>query len=104
MELSNSQMFMAVFNAIVVTLVGYLVRRIVKWQEKEEAFNDGLRAILRDKIIQSGTYFIELGEIPFVVKENLDNMFIAYHKLGGNGAVTEIHEQLKELPTRVNIK
>ena len=47
--------------------------------------------------------YIALGYCPSYMKENVNNMYESYHKLGGNGMVTTMVNDLFRLPNeRVN--
>jgi len=62
---------------------------------------DGVLALSRDRMVQSELHFLQQGDVPMQVKENLNQMYIAYHRMGGNGVVTEIHLRFMELPTTI---
>lgn len=57
----------------------------------------GMRCLLRQKIIDIYNHYMELEYIPINALENVEEMYKAYHRLGGNGACTKIVEELKEL-------
>ena len=59
----------------------------------------GVQALLRDRIIQAYNHYQEKGCCPIYGMENVLAMYKQYHNLGGNGAITELVEKLKELPT-----
>lgn len=68
--------------------------------KKHEALEDGVLAMLHDRLFQSGMYFINKGEITVSELKNIEKMYEAYHKLGGNGTGTEIYERVRELPLK----
>ena len=39
--------------------------------------------------------------IPIYAMENIGEMYKAYHRLGGNGTITKLVEELKKLPSYV---
>ncbi|MFR5116863.1 MAG: hypothetical protein ACLTDV_07465 [Eubacterium sp.] len=41
--------------------------------------------------------YMRLGEIPSYAYENFNEMYDAYHKLGGNGMVTKMKQEIEEL-------
>ena len=41
-----------------------------------------------------------LGHIPSYAYENFCEMYEAYHRLGGNGMITHMYEEVKELEIR----
>ena len=77
----------------------YMVSVIQKSKRESNAQRIGMRAILRDRIIQSYNHYIEKGFCPIYARENVSNMYEAYHNLGGNGTVTSLYHKLQELPT-----
>ena len=59
---------------------------------------DGGLALLRDRILQSCRNFIEKGSTSYVARENITEMYKAYHNYGGNGVVTRYYEEFMKLP------
>ena len=41
--------------------------------------------------------YMKLGSIPSYAYENFQEMYEAYHKLGGNGMITKMKEEIEEL-------
>lgn len=62
------------------------------------AIKDGITAILRDRIIQADMHFTERGFATVSQKDNLQMMYTAYHKLGGNGIVTQSYDHIMSMP------
>lgn len=60
----------------------------------------GMQAILRNEIIEQYNKYVERGYIPIYALDNVEIMYNQYHALGGNGTVTHLFEELKELPTK----
>lgn len=65
--------------------------------KEQEAIKDGVVAILHDRLFQSGMCYLNKGEISVSEMENLECLYVAYHKLGGNGTGTEIYERVQNL-------
>lgn len=57
----------------------------------------GVRSLLRKEIIDYYNHYMNLGYIPIFAMENVIDMYRAYHRLGGNGTITKIVEELKDL-------
>lgn len=68
-------------------------------KKEQEAIKLGIQALLRDRIIQSYNHYMEKECCPIYALENVIALYVQYHALGGNGAVTELIEKLKDLPT-----
>ena len=67
-------------------------------QKKDRALDDGMRALLRDRIISACDHYLEKGFAPVYVRENITSMYDAYHSLGGDGIVTDMVQQTMKLP------
>ena len=61
------------------------------------AHNLAIMSLLRDRILQSGQFFVDLGAIPSHIKASLLKMGEAYELMGGNGDGHEMIEQIKLL-------
>ena len=46
---------------------------------------NGLQALLRNEIVRIYETYMQLGFCPSYMKENINEIYINYHKLGGNG-------------------
>ena len=75
-----------------------LNKRLEKFQTEYDGMNEGVQAVLRDRILQCCTYHQELGYADVHERENMQHMYEAYHKLGGNGMITDIYEKFRKLP------
>lgn len=60
---------------------------------------NGVRALLRNEIIGSYNHYMNKEYIPIYALENISEMYRAYHRLGGNGTITKLVEELKKLPS-----
>ena len=76
-------------------------KRIVLEQEEKErnqAIEDGLRSVLRLQILDNYEKAKNDGKISVSRKEAIDSAYKSYHALGGNGTVTQIHNEIMEMP------
>jgi hypothetical protein len=83
------------FGLVALALTGgfqYLYKRI-------KAQNEGMRALLRAELIRSGEKYVKRGYCEIYAMDAYDKTYKAYHDLGGNGTMTELHERVMELPT-----
>ena len=81
-------------------LCGKLAKRAQKERAEQEAIKRGIQALLRDRIIQAYWHYKEKECCPIYALENIEDMYIEYTNLGGNGTVTKLVKELKELPTK----
>lgn len=90
------------FGVVIAFLSGYCrhLSTVIKKEKKEQrALRDGMRSLLRGKIIEDCEKSIAKGYCSAMDKATIDDMYEAYHSLGGNGTVSALHNQLMELPT-----
>ncbi len=79
---------------MIVGLFGF-----VRLQMKQNrAVKDGLRAILRDRLLQSFRHCSAQGFADSDERQNFENMYIQYHSLGGNGVMDDVRQKFFALP------
>lgn len=59
----------------------------------------GVRALLRNEIIGAYNHYMLKGYIPIYAMENVHEMYLAYHRLGGNGTITKLVGEIKKMPS-----
>lgn len=95
--------WLEVLFGLIVTALTFLVRRLFRHvsrnRQETSLVREGIKCMLRDRIIQNYEQYINLEYCPLNVRENLEDMHSAYKALGGNGAVGHIMEELNTLPT-----
>ena len=64
-----------------------------------KAVRFGVKALLRNQIIQAYNHYMELRYCPIYALETIEEMYKQYHNLGGNGAITKLVNDIKKLPT-----
>ena len=86
----------------IVTALSVAVRKgskaVKKVKEKNCAMEKGIQALLRDRIIQAYNHYTDKGFCPIYAQENIEALYTEYHNLGGNGTITTLVEELRELP------
>ena len=71
-------------------------KRIADENEKRDANSAGTM-LLRVQLIEYHDRYMKIGSIPSYAYENFCQMYEAYHRLGGNGMVEKMHEEIQEL-------
>lgn len=66
--------------------------------KKNEAIQDGVQALLRDRIIWAYNHYQDKTYCPIYAKENAKRMYDAYHALGGNDVATQLKDKLIHMP------
>ena len=77
--------------------MGYIVWLLKKQKRDRDANSKGTMLLLRVQLIEYHDKYMRLGEIPSYAYENFNEMYDAYHKLGGNGMVTKMKQESEEL-------
>lgn len=84
--------------------LAFLLARFQGGIKRERALLEGVKNLLKSKLIDYYEKYTEKGVCPIYVKEAARKSYESYHELGGNGVVTKIYEELMELPTAENQK
>lgn len=87
------------FFTVVTAILGYSVKVLNKKINEQESIKLGVQALLRDRIIQSYNYHMDLGFCPVYARESIEEMANQYYNLGGNGVIHQLMDKLGELPT-----
>ena len=77
--------------------MGYIVWLLKKQKRDRDANSKGTMLLLRVQLIEYHDKYMRIGEIPSYAYENFNVMYDAYHKLGGNGMVTKMKQEIEEL-------
>lgn len=88
--------------AAISAFLGMGYRQIIRRQKEESAksraLQEGMQALLRDRIIQAYNHYQDKRYCPIYGKENVKRMYDAYHVLGGNDVVTQLKDKLLAMP------
>ena len=104
------QIISHVLNLVLGGVISYLFA-LYKQKKKEmqdaeaahvretKALKEGLQSLLRDRIIQAYNHYVkDKGWIPIYAKESINACYKSYEKLGENGVINDLMEQLNGLP------
>lgn len=72
---------------------------VIKEKHKYDSLQSGMLSLLRAELIRSGEKYIEQDYVPIYAKDAYDKAYEAYHGLGGNGTMTELHTKVMALQT-----
>ena len=69
-------------------------------QAKREtaAIAEGVKALLRDRLLQGYKHYIEKGWADMDDRANMENVWRQYHALGGNGDMNDLRRAFRHLP------
>ena len=90
--------------AAIVALLGVILsnKRVEKQKadEENELVRSALRALLRSELMLTHHQAVRDGHASTVDKEVMERTYQSYHRLGGNGIATNLHNEMMALPTR----
>lgn len=82
-----------------VSFGGFLIAGITYVYTHIKALQKGVQALLRSQMISEYYKYKDLGEAPLNVKENFENLWKQYEKLGKNGVMSGVHHEFMTLKT-----
>ena len=85
-------------------LAGYLIVKVKCLKNKQTvaenrqaAIEEGVQALLRGELIRSYEKYHEQGYITVHGLEAVNKAYDAYHELGGNGTITGLVKDMREM-------
>ena len=78
-------------------MLGYIVWLLKQQKKDKDANSKGTMLLLRVQLIEYHDKYVALGEIPSYAYQNFSEMYEAYHALGGNGMITKMYEEIKQI-------
>lgn len=99
MEAYIIQLFSVVLNVIILYGFNRYISRQHDSEKKQQAIENGLKSLLRDRIVQSCVHNMKQGYVLLEDMNNITEMFNAYKNLGGNGVTEEIYQRFLKLPS-----
>ncbi len=96
-----SDILMTTYSVTLPILLGYIVWLLKNQKKDRDANSKGTMLLLRVQLIEYHDKYTQKGSIPSYAYDNFEEMYEAYHALGGNGMVTKMHEEINELHLKV---
>jgi len=69
-------------------------------KKKQAALETGVQALLRGELVRAYDKYHERDSITLHGLEAVDLQYSAYHGLGGNGAITKLVDNMKQLEVK----
>ncbi|MBQ8707965.1 MAG: hypothetical protein IJ523_08120 [Succinivibrionaceae bacterium] len=92
---------MTVYNWLTLLGVPALLAVIVKLiYNSIKGVKMGVQALLRAQMIDDFNRYSEKGYAPIYARENFENCYQQYHRLGANGVMDDLRNKFMALPTR----
>ena len=88
--------------SILIVLIGIMWRRLTgklkQAKEEQDAIKAGLQALLRAQMVNDYQHYSEKGSAPMYARDNFENCWIQYERLGENGVMRDLHAKFMALP------
>lgn len=104
----TEKLILQIFGAIVSVIIGYLTATVKSLKSKQQeqkdrqsALENGVQALLKQKILEIYDCYKDDEEVPADVQECMTTIYTAYHGLGGNGTGTRLHSAIINKKTKV---
>ncbi len=91
------QTYLVALPIVLTSVLGYVVWLLKQQKKDRDANSRGTMLLLRVKLIEYHDKYIEIGAIPSYAYNNFEEMYSAYHDLGGNGMITKMRDEIQEL-------
>lgn len=95
-----NEILLQTYTIALPILLGYIVWLLKNQKKSRDANSRGIMLLLRVQLIEYHDKYMSLGHIPSYAYENFCEMYEVYHSLGGNGMITHMYEEVKELEIR----
>lgn len=92
-----NEFLMTTYTIALPIVLGYIVWLLKEQKKMRSANSEGTLALLRDKLMFYHDKYCERGSIPPYALESWEKMFKAYTKLGGNGMIVQMNEEISKL-------
>lgn len=83
------------FGGFMVAVCSYVYIHI-------RALQKGVQALLRSQMIAEYYKYKAAGEVPLYVKQNFENLWVQYERLGKNGVMNGLHAEFMKWNTAMD--
>lgn len=91
------QTYTTALPIILTALMGYIVWLLKNQKKDRDANSKGTMLLLQVQLIEYHDKYIQIGDIPSYAYQNFVEMYDAYHKMGGDGMITKMRNEIEEL-------
>lgn len=94
--------FVEIVLGFIITFLTYLYRKLINYNKMIQYIKDGIKALLKNKIIEKYHYHKEIGTITIFDKQLISDLYREYHNLDGNGIIDDLMDEINNLPISNN--
>ena len=92
-----TQILVTLLTVVITPLMGYIVWLLKEQKKDRTAQEKGIMLLLRVQLIEYHDKYMRKGKIPTYAFQNFEDMYMAYHELGGNSMADKMHDEINEL-------
>ena len=95
-----SEAVSALIGALVAGVIVRMKSTARSASKDSRAMHDGMRVLMRKEVVDAYDKYVHLGhKLTVERRSEVDQAYNVYHALGGNGTITALYEEIKELDT-----
>lgn len=98
--MSKGEILSVILSTVLTSCTGAFVVYARKVLSRFAVIGTVQRLLVKDRIVQAHDYFVGKGSIGKYSIATLEELFAEYEKLGGNGFVHGLMEEIRELPIK----
>lgn len=84
--------------SLVIAFIGYVAHKLGRYYKTIETSVTGVRVLLKTRIIEEYNHVKQAQCISMYQKQTILELYQEYKKLGGNGLIDDIMEQIDNIP------
>ncbi len=89
--------WLQILFSIIIAVIMFMYRKIISYKNKIESTENGVKVLLKAKIIEHYNRVIDNGYLTLHEKQAMLEMYEEYKKLGGNGIIKDLMKELNEV-------
>lgn len=94
--------WLQILFSIIIALITFMYKKIMSYRTKIDYTENGVKVLLKAKIIDHYNRVMENGYITLHEKETIFDMYKEYKNLGGNGVIEDLIDDLNILELRTH--
>lgn len=91
------ELLVQTYMVVLPIFMSYIVWVLQNQKKSRDANSRGTMLLLRERLIEYHTKYMEVGYIPAWAYEHFCEMYEAYRDLGGNGMIVKMKEEIDRL-------
>ncbi len=89
---------------LIVAFITFLYKKLMKYNDTIQHAKEGVKALLKNRIIEKYKYYKEIGTINIFDKQIVNELYREYENLGGNEIIHELVNDINALPIENELK